>query len=613
MAGFVALIICMESVPATENAFDLAVLRSLETGLGILCYTLVTILLWPAGSAAQLDAAVRGLAATQHQLYQGYLRLLTGERDNDELEPLRLREFQQLGELGDALTGARADNHEVWELRQQWVRMEGELRQTMAALARWRESFNEVKALDLRALMPDFPVLADELDARLGQIERILSGRAPERSPKPLDPQLNPEAVAVLSHFDRAALALFRGQLRRLESLTRSVFETAAEIKGFSVTSPQPVEPTRTRAGFVLDADDMVAALRVVAGVWLAYLLWIYVEVPGGVGIVIMTGSLGMALATRPQFPMRLTFKPVALSIVFASILYIFVMPHLSSFTELGWLIFAVTFGICYLFYQPHQVLGRMLGLIIFVTMAGISNEQSYSFLSLANTALMFALVFTILALAAYVPFSPQPEKAFVRLLRRFFRSCEYLVSTLDWDPSRRPTPLQRWRRSYHAAHMATLPQTIALWGKSIDPVLLAGTEPAEMQALTAEIQALGYRMQETLEARAGVRRPLAGSETQNEMASWRAGLKEIFRRLSLDPDSADHPGFRTQLEAKLAHLETQIEAALNEADSMSIPQAEAERAYRILGAYRGLSEAVVAFAKQTSTIDWPRLKEARF
>jgi hypothetical protein len=104
---------------------------------------------------------------------------------------------------------------------------------------------------------------------------------------------------------------------------------------------------------------------------------------------------------------MRLAFKPVALSIAFASILYIFVMPRLSSFTELGWLIFAVTFAICYLFYKPQQILGRVAGLAIFFTMAGISNAQSYSFLSLANTTLMFVLVFMILALAAYVPFSP--------------------------------------------------------------------------------------------------------------------------------------------------------------------------------------------------------------
>jgi hypothetical protein len=47
VAGFVSAIICLESIPATGNAFNLAVLRALETGLSIVCYTLVTLMTYP--------------------------------------------------------------------------------------------------------------------------------------------------------------------------------------------------------------------------------------------------------------------------------------------------------------------------------------------------------------------------------------------------------------------------------------------------------------------------------------------------------------------------------------------------------------------------------------
>ena len=144
---------------------------------------------------------------------------------------------------------------------------------------------------------------------------------------------------------------------------------------------------------------------------------------------------------------------------------------------------------------------------------------------------LMFVLVFMILALAAYVPVSPQPEKAFVRRVCRFFRSCEYLVSTLGCsDPARSPTRLARWRRSYHAAQIATLPQTLSLWGESIDPKLLAGTTPEQLQALATDIQALGYRMQETLEARAAVRSVSTGPEVQNEIDRPRCARRRRWR-----------------------------------------------------------------------------------
>ena len=169
------------------------------------------------------------------------------------------------------------------------------------------------------------------------------------------------------------------------------------------------------------------------ATVWIAFLALIYVnDIPGGSGVVTMAVALGMAMATMPQLSVTVLFAPAAVGILFASVLYIFIMPKLSSFFGLGILIFAATFTICYVFAEPRKVLGRALGLAMFVSIASISNQQSYSFLVVANTAMMFPVFFFILAVTAYIPFSPRPEVAFLRLLRRFFTSCQYLMSTMD-------------------------------------------------------------------------------------------------------------------------------------------------------------------------------------
>jgi uncharacterized membrane protein YccC len=53
VAGFVSVLICMESIPQTDHAFDIAVLRTLETGLGMLCYTLVMLFVWPVSPAVR--------------------------------------------------------------------------------------------------------------------------------------------------------------------------------------------------------------------------------------------------------------------------------------------------------------------------------------------------------------------------------------------------------------------------------------------------------------------------------------------------------------------------------------------------------------------------------
>src|SRR5210317_462504 len=56
VAGFVVVIICMDAGPNPVNAFNTAILRAEETGLGILVYSLVAIFLWPSSSRADFDA-----------------------------------------------------------------------------------------------------------------------------------------------------------------------------------------------------------------------------------------------------------------------------------------------------------------------------------------------------------------------------------------------------------------------------------------------------------------------------------------------------------------------------------------------------------------------------
>ena len=614
VAGFVSAIICMESVPATDNGFQLAVLRTLETGLGILVYTLVTVLLWPTSTRGEMDASVRQLAATQHELYRRYRKLLDGEGAEEEIRPLRMREVQQFNQFSQALLAARTDSYEVWEVRREWRQVENQAAAVMEALERWRESFAEVKELELEALLPNLVPFAEEVDGRFEQIERMLEDKPPEGFPQVMDPALNRQAVSALPYFQKAALAVTRTQLRRLETLTRSLFETLAHIKGFGTASAQSQEAVTPPTGFVLDPDRIAAAVRVMAGLWLAYMVWIYTEVPGGTGFVTMAVPFGMALAIRPQVSVSMLFTPAAVSISAASILYIFVMPRLSSFTGLGLLIFAVTFAICYLFHTPRQGLSRTLGLVMFVTIAGISNQQTYNFLSVANTALMFPLLFVLLAFTAYIPVSPRPEKAFPRLLGRFFRGGEYLMSTMRWDPTGRPTRFDRWKRAFHAREVETLPRKLAVWGDALDTRVLPGATPARVQALTTALQGLAYRMQELLEARDNPQAELLVRELLADFRAWRVKVQGTFNSLSQDPTATPAvEKLREGLAGILGHMEQRIQETLDKAAEGELTDQDGERFYRLLGAYRGVSEAACDYAGIAGDIDWSQWREARF
>ena len=349
------------------------------------------------------------------------------------------------------------------------------------------------------------------------------------------------------------------------------------------------------------------------ASLWLVYLLWIYVEVPGGSGIVSATGAVGMILATAPRLPVVSILKPVMFAIALAGILYVFVMPQLSSFVGLGSMIFLVVFTITYLFSTPQQGMTRSIALAIFLMIIGVSNQQHYNFLSIADTAVMFLLLVGMLTLASRIPFSPQPDKAFLRLLRRFFRSSVYLMSTMRRDPTMPPTNLEHWWQAYHAREVATLPQKLGAWGKVVNTRVLSGTTPEQVQALITNLQVLAYCMRDLLDAGAKPQSELLVHELLTDMRSWRRTIQESLQIFSRNPAAESANALRERLTVGLKHLELHIEKTMDKAGEGELSDQDGENFYRLLGVYRGLSEAVIEYAGTAEGIEWDRWREYRF
>ena len=614
VSAFVCVIICMDGGPHAANAFQTAMLRTQETGLGILVYSLVTIFIWPSRSTTAFNAASADLATTQLQFYRACLGLASGQGGEQEAQQLSAQQVQQKTRFDQLLGAAETDSYEVWELRQPWRRYQQQAAELMHALERWRESFAEVQALDLQHLLPGLVAFGNELDRRLLQIKNMLAGHAPDQLPLVVDLSLDKDAVRGLSHFDSASVVVTRDHMRRLEQLTRSLFESASEISGVSKASASADVPRTSSSALVLDLDRMANVVRFMAIFWMAWLALIYVnDIPGGAGLVSMSASIGIAIANMPQVPVSKLFMPATTGMLIGAVLYIFVMPTLSSFMGLGLMIFTATFAICYLFAAPQQALGRIFGLVLFITLASISNEQSYNFLSVANTAWMFSLVFLILAITAYIPFSPRPERAFLRLLGRFFRSSEYLMSAMRWNPPHPATRLERWKMTFHAREVATLPAKLATWAPHINATVLPGTTPEQVQTLVTSLQTLTYRMQHLLEERDTPQAHLLVKALLEDVRAWRLGMQAVLRGLADDPAGVDGDALRVRLDSVLERLEEKIKDALNKPAEGQFSDQDAEEFYRLLGAYRGMSEALVGYAGNAGAIDWEPWRQERF
>jgi uncharacterized membrane protein YccC len=403
--AFVCAIICFDGGANSLNAFQTTVARIQQTGMGILVYTLVSVFLWPRTTGGELNDASRKLVAVQRGLFETYRALMIGKDPSLDSLSQRMQEVQLLTRLEQALEAAEADSYDVWEVRYQWRHFLGESKTRTEILERWRESLTEIDQLDLNKLLPNLEAVCAELEMRFEKIQGMLAGEAPAQALKPIALAVDKTELAARSHFERAALAVTKTQLDRLEALSRSLFECVEDINGFSRQSSVPPRDKAPRPGLALDPDRIGAVARVLAGLWFAFLIWVYIDPPGHTSFVVMIVAMGLGLARFPQLPVSKTFLPALLSCGFAGGVYIFVMPHLSGYLQLGLMIFAVTFGIAYLFSTPQQGLSRAFGLAFFAVLTSIDNQQTYDF---ANFASSTAMIFSLRAIS---PFCRNPRR----------------------------------------------------------------------------------------------------------------------------------------------------------------------------------------------------------
>ena len=613
VSAFVCLVIGVNAGTTAEPAFHIAVERTQETGVGILVYSLISVFLWPRSSRAALYEASRKLLANQSQLYRTYRGLMLGQSTAEESRPLRLQEAQLLSLVGQLLIAAGTDSYEVREVRQQWHSFRDHSTALMEALERWRRSFPEIRELKLTNLMPDLESLCSEIELRFQQIERMLTGEMPDRMPQVVTLTIDKAESNSLTHFQKAAVTVTKTQLDRLEALSRSLFDCLRDIRGYGRQVSMPHREERPPSGLTIDPDRLGAAIMVMATLWISFLIWVYIDPPGHDAFVQLTATLAMAVAMMPQLRASTLLLPFALGCAFAGVVYIFIMPHLSGHAELAVLIFAATFAIYYLFWEPRRTLAKMGGIITFVVLISVQNQQIYSFASYANKVAMIMLGIALVVATAYIPTSPRPEKKFLRLLRRFFRQAEFLTLRITLEWRQRRGIAGRWKTMLYSNGILELPGKLAMWGKMIDYRAFPDTGPEQVQALVAGLPAFAFRIKELVDTSGQPQAEPLVRELLEDVRAWRQAIEVLFRGWAEELAAESAGRLEKRLEAKLNTMETLINETFDRIEPDKLNDEDYVNFYRLLGTYRGLSEALVGYAQLAEGVNWAQWEEARF
>ena len=614
MACYVCLVILLSDLDSSADMFASAVFRTIETVMGVVVYTLISVFIWPQTNLGAIRKTSAELATILQEISNAGREIMLGQRTvMTKFQGLQSKALQQLAQFRKTLDAEGSESYEVSEVRNIWEEFDQLATAWLETTGRWQSGLAELAGIDLLLVAPKLQDFFAELDTRFAMLPQLLAGQSTDYLSRPVRLQVDAAALGQLSGFDRAAFEVARFELEQLEQLSAALLECAFRLHDPASSGSKvqpPLTPGASERGMwfpVPDYDHLRSAAFVTVTTGVGFIIWIYFDPPGHSGWFQVTGTMALLVAAVPSLRASKMITPVALTSLVCLGIYVFVMPQLSSFLGLGSLLFLCMFANFYFF----SGMARFFCSMAILTILQIQNHQVYAFAMMANLILFLVLDFTFLFVMTYLLGSPRPEKVVLSFLDRFFHSAGFLMSRSRLGSSH-TSWLERWRVAFHRRQLRSLPAKLATWSNAIDRSLFPDNTAEQVQGLVTSAQTLVYRLDQFLDADAVRQDEILGRELRDNIDLWHTSLEATFDKWARNPEAEPVAALRQRLEAGLLRLEHRIKEALNRAGS-DVSQEEGENFFRLLGGYRGVSEAALAYAGAAQTINWSHWREERF
>ncbi len=159
----------------------------------------------------------------------------------------------------------------------------------------------------------------------------------------------------------------------------------------------------------------------------------------------------------------------------------------------------------------------------------------------------------------------------------------------------------QRWLLTGYLNDLLGLPQKLAMTAKFINYRTVPQNKPEQVQALTTNIEVIALKISMLVEARGSFPVEQLGRQLQEDFRSWRTALEALFQRWAENPiaEPAD------DLQERLTTFETRVAQTFAAAGEGRVSDEDYENFYRLLGSYRGLSEAAIGYARLAHGFKW--------
>ncbi len=493
------MVLMMSNGGDAEGAFMYGVDRAYMTIFGVVLYTLVGTFLWPTKTEQNLRQLIEQLNQAQQALFNAILQnfeqktalqqdVVTNVEatENDEapsptIDELLEKVFAAQNALEQRFATVSVECSDVSAYMKEWqlaVHFNKQITQELSVAAHSHFSHQQD-----RSCINNFDQATQEIQQLFKISQEVWANEGAAYRAQELNIEYNQAALADASHLVKGS-ALTLGHLLKLmhQSLSR-LAESISCIDSVTNNVSFKQELPKQKSKFLWwDAENFKTAVKTFTTYWVAGLIWIYFNPPGGYSFVTFSTIFMSLLSFVPVHPFMLLIL-FTFGFLFAVPSYVFILPGLELGAELGLFIFIYTFIGFYLFKGPVTIF-YMIGLFVL----GLDNNMTYHFGILMTIMTLFYMVVFMIIFAHYFPFSSRPEHLFLTLKERYFRHVGDLFASYHQQSE---SSFKKLKRSLHLVTLNVSSKKLMVWGSKINHKLFDKTPPEAIGAFSKSCNAL--------------------------------------------------------------------------------------------------------------------------
>ncbi|MGR5514846.1 FUSC family protein [Vibrio harveyi] len=613
------MVLMMSNGGDAEGAFMYGVDRAYMTIFGVVLYTLVGTFLWPTKTEQNLRQLIEQLNQAQQTLFNAILQnfeqktalqqdVVTNVEatENDEapsptIDELLEKVFAAQNALEQRFATVSVECSDVSAYMKEWqlaVHFNKQITQELSVAAHSHFSHQQD-----RSCINNFDQATQEIQQLFKISQEMWANEGAAYRAQELNIEYNQAALADVSHLVKGS-ALTLGHLLKLmhQSLSR-LAESISCIDSVTNNVSFKQELPKQKSKFLWwDAENFKTAVKTFTTYWVAGLIWIYFNPPGGYSFVTFSTIFMSLLSFVPVHPFMLLIL-FTFGFLFAVPSYVFILPGLELGAELGLFIFIYTFIGFYLFKGPVTIF-YMIGLFVL----GLDNNMTYHFGILMTIMTLFYMVVFMIIFAHYFPFSSRPEHLFLTLKERYFRHVGDLFASYHQQSE---SSFKKLKRSLHLVTLNVSSKKLMVWGSKINHKLFDKTPPEAIGAfskscnalsnhvnilIAAEQKLLSNRLIKQLRSKHtdSILPPMAGALASHQTTDE---LNSVFEQYSQDYQS----------------FENKLEEFFSELDLSDYAYSEIAGFYILLNLKRNVFEAINQCKQTYEDIDWVNLRQKRF